>query len=144
MELDMAVSKSRDSGLRRITTRAIRHRSTTPREYCCGLYGSSRLPCQCWNQRVYVWSLRWNLNVTGFLGRMPQNKPLLMKSHKQARVYYAKAHINEVERIWQKVLWTDETKQELSRRYGTWSEEFSNKSENWRQNYSLLQLEQQK
>ena len=39
--------------------------------------------------------------------------PLLKKVHIQARLKFANAHINDSERDWEKVLWSDETKIEL-------------------------------
>ncbi|KAI4899507.1 hypothetical protein NFI96_011521, partial [Prochilodus magdalenae] len=39
--------------------------------------------------------------------------PLLKKAHVQARLKFANEHINDSERDWEKVLWSDETKIEL-------------------------------
>lgn len=39
--------------------------------------------------------------------------PLLKKAHIQARLKFANEHINDSERDWEKVLWSDETKIEL-------------------------------
>ena len=39
--------------------------------------------------------------------------PLLKKAHVQARLKFAKEHLNDSEKAWEKVLWSDETKIEL-------------------------------
>ena len=39
--------------------------------------------------------------------------PLLKKAHVQARLKFAKEHLNDSEKTWEKVLWSDETKIEL-------------------------------
>uniref|UniRef100_A0A9J7YFI9 Transposase Tc1-like domain-containing protein n=1 Tax=Cyprinus carpio carpio TaxID=630221 RepID=A0A9J7YFI9_CYPCA len=40
--------------------------------------------------------------------------PLLKKAHVQASLKFAKEHLNDSEKAWKKVLWSDETKIELS------------------------------
>ena len=39
--------------------------------------------------------------------------PLLKKAHLQARLKYAKEHLDDPEEAWEKVMWSDETKIEL-------------------------------
>ena len=39
--------------------------------------------------------------------------PLLKKAHDQARLKFAKEHLNDPEETWEKVMWSDETKIEL-------------------------------
>ena len=42
-----------------------------------------------------------------------RQKPFLRTCHKQSRLRYAKAHLDQPASFWKKVLWTDETKIEL-------------------------------
>ena len=39
--------------------------------------------------------------------------PLLKKAHVQARLKFAKEHLDDPEEAWEKVMWSDETKMEL-------------------------------
>ena len=39
--------------------------------------------------------------------------PLLKKAHVQARLKFAKEHLDDAEEAWEKVMWSDETKMEL-------------------------------
>ena len=39
--------------------------------------------------------------------------PLLKKAHVQARLKFAKEHLDDPEEAWEKVIWSDETKIEL-------------------------------
>ena len=39
--------------------------------------------------------------------------PLLKKAHVQARLKFAKEHLDDPEEAWEKVMWSDETKIEL-------------------------------
>ena len=43
----------------------------------------------------------------------PRKTPLLKKRHLQARLKYARDHLEEGEAFWKSVLWSDETKLEL-------------------------------
>ena len=57
--------------------------------------------------------------VTNFLHRnslkgcRPRKTPLLKKNHLDARIKYAKEHINKDSSFWKRILWSDETKLEL-------------------------------
>ena len=49
----------------------------------------------------------------GLRAHRPRRTPLLKKRHVQARIEYAKRHLDKDETFWKSVLWSDETKLEL-------------------------------
>ena len=53
------------------------------------------------------------LSQSGLDGRQLRT-PLLKANHKKSRPEFAKMHIDEALSFWEKVLWTNETKPELS------------------------------
>ncbi|MGH0145253.1 UNVERIFIED_CONTAM: hypothetical protein FKN15_004921 [Acipenser sinensis] len=61
------------------------------------------------------------LHNTGLYGRVARKKPLLKKYHLKARLEFARKHESDPAAMWEKVLWSDETKIELfgqnSKRY---------------------------
>lgn len=48
------------------------------------------------------------------LGKMAPRKPMQKGAHLQSRVEFAKKHLTDPVNVWQRVLWSDETKLELS------------------------------
>ena len=63
--------------------------------------------------QVSTSTIRRELNNSGLYGRVARKKPLLRPQHKNARLRFAKKHIDEPQNFWNKVIWTDETKIEL-------------------------------
>ena len=53
------------------------------------------------------------LNSAGFKGRRPRKTPLHKQRHLDARLAFAKDHLEKPFKFWSRVLWTDETKIEL-------------------------------
>lgn len=70
---------------------------------------------------VHVTTISQVLHKAGLYGRVARKKPFLKKSHTQARLCYAKTHLDDSAAMWKKILWSDETKIELfglnSKRY---------------------------
>ena len=62
---------------------------------------------------VHVTTISQALHKSGLYGRVARRKPLLKKAHLESRLRYAKNHSGDSEAMWQKVLWSDETKMEL-------------------------------
>ena len=62
---------------------------------------------------VHVTTISQALHKSGLYGRVARRKPLLKKSHLDSHLRYAKNHSGYSESMWQKVLWSDETKMEL-------------------------------
>ncbi|KAG2465172.1 TCB1 transposase, partial [Polypterus senegalus] len=58
-------------------------------------------------------TIRRRLSQSGLHGRQPRRTPLLKTNHKNARLEFAKLHVDKPQRFWENVLWTDETKTEL-------------------------------
>ncbi|KAK3557409.1 hypothetical protein QTP70_026653 [Hemibagrus guttatus] len=54
------------------------------------------------------------LHTAGFHGHRPRRTPLLQIRHTKARLAIANAHLDKEEDFWSSVLWSDETKIELS------------------------------
>ncbi len=54
------------------------------------------------------------LHQSGLYGRVAQRKPLLSARHMKARMEYAKKHPKDSKMVTNKILWSDETKIELS------------------------------
>ena len=46
----------------------------------------------------------------GLHGRVARRKPLVRKCHKAARLQYAKQNRDKPQNVWNKVIWSDETK----------------------------------
>ena len=53
------------------------------------------------------------LNCEGLKSCCMRKVPLLKKAHVQARLKFAKEHLDDPEEAWEKVMWSDETKIEL-------------------------------
>ena len=53
------------------------------------------------------------LHRAGLYGRVARKKPLLKAHHKQRRLEFAQAHMEDSPLQWSKILWSDETKIEL-------------------------------
>ena len=53
------------------------------------------------------------LHGEGFKSCCTRKVPLPMKAHVQARLKFAKEHLDDPEEAWEKVMWSDETKIEL-------------------------------
>ena len=70
---------------------------------------------------VHQSTISRGLHNTGLYGRMARKKPLLKKYHLKARLEFARKHESDPAAMWEKVLWSDETKIELfgqnSKRY---------------------------
>ena len=62
---------------------------------------------------VHCSTIQRTLHREQLYGRVMRKKPFLHTRHKQARLRYAKLHLNKPGSFWNKVLWTDETKLEL-------------------------------
>ena len=65
---------------------------------------------------VHVTTISQALHKSGLYGRMTRRKPLLKKAHLASHLRYAKKHSGDSEAMWQKVLWSDETKMEFVNR----------------------------
>ena len=63
---------------------------------------------------VSAHTVRHGLNEKGRYGRRPRRTPLLTQRHKKTRLEYAKTYVTKPQSFWENVLWTDETKVELS------------------------------
>ena len=63
--------------------------------------------------KVHRTTVRRVLNNAGLYGRVARKKPLLKKKHREARLQFAKSHVDKPAAYWEKVLWSDETKIEL-------------------------------
>ena len=50
------------------------------------------------------------LNQVGLHGRVARKKPLLKTKHREARLKFAKTHLDKTFNHWKNVLWTDQTK----------------------------------
>jgi transposase len=55
------------------------------------------------------WTVGRRLLDAGLPARRPRKKPLLTKKHKQARLKWAKDHLDWTSEQWNNVLWSDET-----------------------------------
>ncbi|KAL7826753.1 hypothetical protein AOLI_G00319620 [Acnodon oligacanthus] len=53
------------------------------------------------------------LHKCGLYGRVARRKPLLKENHKKSRLQFARSHVGDTANMWNKVLWSDETKIEL-------------------------------
>uniref|UniRef100_A0A803K8A0 Transposase Tc1-like domain-containing protein n=1 Tax=Xenopus tropicalis TaxID=8364 RepID=A0A803K8A0_XENTR len=62
---------------------------------------------------VHVTTISHILHMSGLWGRVVRQKPFLMKKNIQARLHFAKTHLKSPKSMWEKVLWSDETKVEL-------------------------------
>uniref|UniRef100_A0A8C4RKI3 Transposase Tc1-like domain-containing protein n=1 Tax=Erpetoichthys calabaricus TaxID=27687 RepID=A0A8C4RKI3_ERPCA len=62
---------------------------------------------------VHRSTIQHNLHKEHLYGRVMRKKPFLHSPHKQSRLLYANAHVDKPDSLWNKVLWTDETKMEL-------------------------------
>ena len=62
---------------------------------------------------VHVTTVSQALHKSGLYGRVARRKPLLEKGHLESHLRYVKNHSGDSEAMWQKVLWSDETKMEL-------------------------------
>ncbi|KAJ4922471.1 hypothetical protein JOQ06_019566 [Pogonophryne albipinna] len=66
-------------------------------------------------------TIRKTLNKNGVHGRTPRRKPLLSRKNIAARLKFAKEHLDVPQHYWQNILWTDETKVELTFSVPTWA-----------------------
>ena len=55
-------------------------------------------------------TVKRRLRSAGLNGRIARRKPLLSPKHRQARLEFAKGHINWSANEWRKVVWSDESK----------------------------------
>ena len=55
------------------------------------------------------------LHNASLFGRRPRRTPLLKKNHREARLKYAKEHVDKDDSFWSQVLWSDETKIEFDK-----------------------------
>ena len=62
---------------------------------------------------VHLTTISQALNKSGLYGWVAGRKPLLKKAHIESGLMDAKNHSGDSEAMWQKVLWSDETKMEL-------------------------------
>ena len=58
------------------------------------------------------------LHRNGLRGYRPRRTPLLPKRHLQARLKFAKNNLQKSEGYWKQVMWSDETKLEMSPMFG--------------------------
>ena len=65
------------------------------------------------NVHVHRSTIRRVLNDSGLHARVARKKPLLRKQNKQARLNFAKSHLDKPDDYWNHILWSDETKIEL-------------------------------
>ena len=63
---------------------------------------------------VHESTISRNLHKKGLYGRVARKKPFLKETHKRNCLKFAKAHIDDTPEQWSKILWSDETKIELS------------------------------
>ena len=63
---------------------------------------------------MHVSTVRRYLNREGLQGRVPRRKPLLKPIHKKRWLEFAREHIDDAQVELGKMLWSDETKLELS------------------------------
>jgi len=61
-------------------------------------------------QSVHMTTISQALHKAGLYGRVARKKPFLKKCHTQSCLRYAKTHLEDWKTIWQKLLWSDETK----------------------------------
>ena len=64
-------------------------------------------------KKVSKTTLKRVLNRHGLYARRPRKTPLHKKRHLEARLAFAKNHLEQDDAFWDQVLWTDETKIEL-------------------------------
>ncbi|RXM34592.1 Pleiotrophin [Acipenser ruthenus] len=67
---------------------------------------------------VHDSTIRKTLGKNGIHGRVARRKPLLTKKNMNARLKFAKKHLDDPQEFWNNVLWTDESKVELFGRHG--------------------------
>ena len=60
---------------------------------------------------VHETTVRRVLHQSGLYGRRARRKPLLKAKHKSARLKFAKDHVNKPTEFWEKVMWSDKTKE---------------------------------
>ena len=65
---------------------------------------------------ISEWTARRILIKAGLRGRRPAKKPLISKKNRVARVKFAKEHEHWTVRQWTRILFSDETKNNLPRR----------------------------
>uniref|UniRef100_A0AAY5K9G5 Transposase Tc1-like domain-containing protein n=1 Tax=Esox lucius TaxID=8010 RepID=A0AAY5K9G5_ESOLU len=63
---------------------------------------------------LHVTTISRILHMNGLWGRVARRKPFLTKKNIQARLKVAKTNIKSPKSTWENVLWSDETKVELS------------------------------
>ena len=59
---------------------------------------------------VHQSTISRSLHKADLHGQVARKKPLLKKMHLQARVEFAKKHLNDTADMWRKVLWLEDTK----------------------------------
>uniref|UniRef100_A0A803K548 Transposase n=1 Tax=Xenopus tropicalis TaxID=8364 RepID=A0A803K548_XENTR len=79
---------------------------------------------------VHVTTIYHTLHMSGLWGTVARRKPFLTKKNIQARLHFAKTHLKSPKSMWEKVLWSDETKVEL---FGHNSKKYV-----WRKNNTAL------
>ncbi len=67
---------------------------------------------------VHDFTIRKTLGKNWIHSRVARQKPLLTKKNMNARLKFAKKHLDDPQEFWNNVLWTDKSKVELFGRHG--------------------------
>ena len=62
---------------------------------------------------VHVTTISQALHKSGVYGGVARRKPLLKNAHLESHLRYANKHCRDSEAMWQKVVWSNQTKMEL-------------------------------
>lgn len=75
------------------------------------------------NIKVSESTIRRRLRAKGFFGGIARKRPMISKVNKAKRLEFAKQHLNKPESFWRRIIWSDESKFELTntkRRVRVW------------------------